>query len=117
MRRLPRKAGLIAVSAALLAAAFGPAAAVAGSQLRRPLTPPAVAWRETESALLRSTDPDALASGTTQDTCTGWQSTYEPPTTIRVLRTRGPEKGHVQTLDFRTYVGWVISAEWPARYP
>ena len=37
--------------------------------------------------------------------------------TIRVLRTHGPNKGNVETVDFRTYVGWVLSTEWTAHYP
>lgn len=117
MQRLPRQVGLIAVIAALLAAAPSPAAAVVRAPVRHPSASRIVAPTVSDAALLRTSDPDAVANGTTRDECTGWESTFEPPTSIRVLRTRGPDEGHVETVDFRTYVGWVISAEWPARYP
>jgi Stage II sporulation protein. len=36
-----------------------------------------------------------------------------PPATIRVLRTSGAASGTVQVVDFKTYVQYVMAAEWP----
>ena len=49
--------------------------------------------------------------------CTSWGSSRIPPTTIRVYRTSGPQSGTVQTVDFRTYVGVVLAAEFSASWP
>ena len=49
--------------------------------------------------------------------CTGWNSTLQPPTTIRVLRTRGASAGRVQTVNFRDYVETVMPAEWGPTHP
>lgn len=49
--------------------------------------------------------------------CTGWTSQFTPPSTIRVLRTSGPVKGRVQTVNLRAYVENVMAWEWPATYP
>jgi hypothetical protein len=49
--------------------------------------------------------------------CTVWGSTRIPPTTIRVYRTTGSHAGTVQTVDFRSYVGVVLAAEWPSSWP
>jgi Stage II sporulation protein len=49
--------------------------------------------------------------------CTPWSSTRIPPTTIRVSRTTGPHAGTVETVDFRTYVGVVLAAEWSSSWP
>ncbi|MBM4408373.1 MAG: hypothetical protein FJ038_07220 [Chloroflexi bacterium] len=49
--------------------------------------------------------------------CTGWISTLQPPTTIRVLRTRGSAAGQVQTVDFRDYVNIVMPAELGPQHP
>ena len=49
--------------------------------------------------------------------CTSWDNARIPPSTIRVLRTRGPSDGHVVTVDFKDYVKTVLSAEWPPSYP
>jgi hypothetical protein len=43
---------------------------------------------------------------------TRWQDDLHPPQTIRVLRTKGPSKGLVQTVDFWTYVSVVMRAEY-----
>jgi len=45
--------------------------------------------------------------------CTAWPSTRVPPATIRVLRTSGAASGTVQVVDFKTYVQYVMAAEWP----
>lgn len=45
-------------------------------------------------------------------TCTGWADDLHPPDVIRVLRARGPDKGHVQLVDFWTYVSVVMRAEY-----
>jgi hypothetical protein len=54
--------------------------------------------------------------------CTKWNSTLNPPGTIKVLRTAATKppagvKGTVQTVDFYEYVATVMAAEWPERYP
>jgi hypothetical protein len=49
--------------------------------------------------------------------CTGWTSTRLPPTSIRVYRTSGPNAGTVQVVDFKSYVGVVLAAEWPSTWP
>lgn len=49
--------------------------------------------------------------------CTVWSSTRIPPSTIRVYRTSGSHAGTVQTVDFRTYVGVVLAAEWSSSWP
>jgi len=43
---------------------------------------------------------------------THWQDDFHPPQTIRVLRSKGPAKGQVQTVDFWRYVGVVMRAEY-----
>lgn len=53
--------------------------------------------------------PPVFAGGS----CTGWQSKYVPPETIRVRR--GDDR--VETVDFRTYVGVVMAKEWPGWVP
>jgi hypothetical protein len=50
-------------------------------------------------------------------TCTGWSSTRIPPSSIRVYRTSGPSAGTVQAVDFKSYVGVVLAAEWPPSWP
>jgi hypothetical protein len=49
--------------------------------------------------------------------CTGWTSARVPPPTIRVLRTSGASNGHVQTVNFKSYVQIVLAAEWPSSWP
>lgn len=44
--------------------------------------------------------------------CTGWASEYQPPSTIRVLRTIGPAAGTVQPVPFRAYVETVLAGEY-----
>jgi putative cell wall-binding protein len=46
--------------------------------------------------------------------CSPWPTTYEPPPTIRVLRTA---TGVVETVPLRRYVENVMSWEWPSSYP
>jgi hypothetical protein len=60
-----------------------------------------------------STAPVASAASP----CTSWSSTRIPPSTIRVYRTSGSQAGTVQTVDFRTYVGVVLAAEWSSSSP
>jgi hypothetical protein len=45
--------------------------------------------------------------------CTGWDSTTQPPDTIRV----GRASGRVDVVKFRTYVGRVMAKEWNLRQP
>ncbi len=70
-----------------------------------------------DAAELARTAPQAVENGTTNASCTGWRSTFVPPQTIRVLRTMGPDAGHVEQVDFRTYVLTVFGAEWQSFYP
>ena len=49
--------------------------------------------------------------------CRAWSSQLQPPPTIRVYRTRGPDAGTVQKVNFRRYVAVVMAAEWPASMP
>src|SRR5512140_1960530 len=46
--------------------------------------------------------------------CTGWSSSVNPPTTIRVLRTG---TSSVDVVDFSTYVQKVLAAEYPSTWP
>jgi hypothetical protein len=41
-----------------------------------------------------------------------WTDTLHPPATIRVLRTHGPNTGHVETVNFWDYVAVVMRAEY-----
>jgi len=43
---------------------------------------------------------------------TAWKDQLHPPQTIRVLRSRGPNAGHVETVNFWNYVGVVMRAEY-----
>jgi Stage II sporulation protein len=115
MHRLPKAAWLVAVMASLLAALPAPAVVEARGSTRVP-RPDARPW-SADAVELARTAPQAIKHGTTDQHCTGWLSTYEPPLTVNVLRTHGPDKGNVETVDFRTYVGWVLSTEWTAHYP
>ncbi len=45
----------------------------------------------------------------TKERCTQWDSTVEPPPTIRIYRVR---EGLLETVDFRDYVMRVVSREW-----
>jgi FG-GAP-like repeat len=67
-------------------------------------------------------DPN-VACGTTVQDATGshftpgfgptkWTDDLHPPTTVRVLRSQGPNKGHVETVNFFWYVGVVMRAEY-----
>jgi hypothetical protein len=44
--------------------------------------------------------------------CTGWTDEMHPPTTIRVLRSNGPNAGKVEVANFWNYVGAVLRAEY-----
>ena len=117
MHRLPKAARLTAVIVSLLAALLAPAVAEARGSFT-PVPRPAPGRPFTADAVdLARTAPQAIKHGTTNKQCTGWRSTFQPPDTIRVLRTHGPDKGNVETVDFRTYVGWVLSTEWTSHYP
>ncbi len=43
---------------------------------------------------------------------TRWTDDLRPPQTIRVLRSKGPNKGHVETVNFWDYVAVVMRAEY-----
>lgn len=117
MHRLPQAARLTAVIVGLLAALLAPAVVEARAPINRSPQPGTARPWTADAAELARTAPQAIKHGTTNKSCTGWRSDYQPPDTIRVLRTRGPDVGHVETVDFRTYVGWVLSTEWTSHYP
>ena len=55
---------------------------------------------------------DGSSQFTAGFTPTKWPDDVHPPTTIRVLRSDGPNKGHVETVNFFWYVGVVMRAEY-----
>ena len=117
MHRLPQAARLTAVIVGLLAALLAPAVAEARSPILGSSQPAGTRPWTADAAELARTAPQAIKHGTTNKRCTGWRSDYQPPDTIRVLRTHGPDTGHVESVDFPTYVAWVLSAEWTSYYP
>lgn len=117
MHRLPKAARPTAVIVGLLVALLVPAVVEARGQITAVPHPSDGRPWTADAAELAATAPQAIKHGTTDKSCTGWRSTFTPPATIRVLRTRGANSGHVEQVDFRTYVGVVIAAEWPSRYP
>jgi len=58
------------------------------------------------------TDPDGTKQFTPGLLPTHWTDDLHPPATIRVLRSNGPNKGHVETVDFWDYVAVVMRAEY-----
>lgn len=44
--------------------------------------------------------------------CTGWTDEFHPPPSIRVLRSKGPNAGSVEVVDFWWYVAVVTRAEY-----
>ena len=117
MPRPPSAAGPRAVLLGLLVVLLVPALAQARAPFEQaPVTPVDRAWSP-DAAELARTAPQAVQNGTTAEQCTGWRSTFVPPPTIRVLRTKGPDQGHVEQVDFRTYVLTVFGAEWQSFYP
>ena len=117
MHRLPQAARLTAVIVGLLAALLAPAVAEARAPTDGSPQPAESRPWTAGAAELARTAPQAIKYGTTNKRCTGWRSDYQPPPTIQVLRTHGPDTGHVESVDFPTYVAWVLSAEWTAYYP
>jgi len=124
----PRLAGFSAVAACLLAMVLLPAMVSARPpQGPAPITPAQPTGSSASTARsgvttadafdLARTAPEAVANGTTTASCTGWRSTFTPPRTIRVLRTKGPATGTVEQVDFHTYVLTVLGAEWQSFYP
>ncbi len=96
----------------LAAVLLAPGATLARAPLNP--SPPSGGGRSPEAAELARNDPAAIRAGTTGESCTGWQSTYVPPTTIKVLRYAGkPKKEYVETVPFRQYVLTVMPHEWP----
>jgi len=55
-------------------------------------------------------DPNAVCSP--GQLPTQWKDDLHPPATIRVLRSRGPNAGHVETANFWDYVAVVMRAEY-----
>jgi hypothetical protein len=58
------------------------------------------------------TAPDGTKTFTNGNRPTGWADDVHPPTTVRVLRSQGANKGHVETVPFWWYVGVVMRAEY-----
>lgn len=116
MLRLHKAASPVAVMAGLLAVILASAGVQARGQQHRAQPASGRPW-SADAVELARTAPEAIQHGTAATSCTGWRSTYQPPPTIRVLRTRGPQTGSVETVDFRVYVGWVLSTEWTSSYP
>jgi len=56
-------------------------------------------------------DPGTVCSGPA-NMPTHWTDELHPPKTIRVLRSYGPDKGHVETVAFWKYVGVVLRTEY-----
>jgi hypothetical protein len=116
MHRLPRAAATVSVLMGLAAALLAPGATLA----RAPLHPPhpSAGGRSSEAAELARHDPDAIRAGTTNESCTGWQSTYVPPPTINVLRYPGqPKRQRVDVVPFKQYVLTAMLHEWPESMP
>lgn len=117
----PQAVGLRAVMLGLLVITLLPSAAAAGRPTGHgPVVPTPVRQMTADAFELARTAKQAVKAGTTDQACTGWRSTVFPPPTVRILRTNSPTpgvNGTVQTVDFRTYVGIVIAAEWPGFYP
>src|SRR4051794_19013322 len=112
MHRLPRAAASIAVLMGVAAVLLAPGATVA----RAPIQPPhpSGGGHSPEAAELARHDPAAIRAGTTEESCTGWASTYVPPPTIRVLRYKvNPAKEHIDTVPFKDYVLGAMPHEWP----
>ncbi|MEA2026636.1 MAG: SpoIID/LytB domain-containing protein, partial [Chloroflexota bacterium] len=102
MRRPQSAFGLVAVMSSLLVVTLFAAPASAAFA---PLEPEAAPVFSAKSA-----------------SCTKWGSSFVPPKTIRVLRTKRDKTpwkvaGTVQVVDFYEYVATVMAAEWPERYP
>jgi hypothetical protein len=117
MHRLPKAAGPIAVIVGLLAVLLAPAVVEARGSVTPVPTPSFGRPWTADAAELAATAPEAIKHATTAKSCTGWRSTFEPPPTIWVLRTKGPNAGFAEQVDFRAYLSVVIAAEWPGRYP
>ena len=58
------------------------------------------------------TNPDGTKQFTAGMLPTHWTDDLRPPQTIRVLRSKGPNKGHVETVNFWDYVAVVMRAEY-----
>lgn len=123
MNRWPKAVGLRAARGPrrAVAAALATVACLSLSSSLTSAHDPAT-WRDgrpwtADAEELAHTAKQAVKNGSTDASCTGWRSTVVPPPTIRVLRTRGPAVGTVEEVDFRTYVGVVLRAEWTDWYP
>ena len=55
-------------------------------------------------------DPNAVC--TPGHLPTAWQDEFRPPNTVRVLRSKGPNAGRVETVSFWKYVGFVLRTEY-----
>lgn len=114
MHRLPKAAAPIAVMG-IVAVLLAPGATLARDTSHG--SPPSDRPFSPDAAELARHDPDAIRNGTTNEQCTGWQSTFAPPTTIRVLRHMGQPDEHVDIVPFRQYVLTVIPPEWGSANP
>ena len=57
-------------------------------------------------------DPNAVCSPGQMPTAVSFHDEQHPPQTVRVLRSKGPNAGHVETPNFREYVATVLRAEY-----
>ncbi len=70
------------------------------------------------SALARAPSPEGILVADPAVVCqpgqlpTKWNDEYHPPQTIRVLRSKGPNAGGVDVVNFYDYVGVVLRAEY-----
>ncbi len=55
-------------------------------------------------------DPDVVC--TAGHLPTDWKDEFRPPNTVRVMRSKGPNAGRVETVPFWKYVGVVLRAEY-----
>lgn len=103
-RSRPSAWTVIGVLVLALMASILPAAASAK-------TPPALAIPTVADPNVVCTHPGNLA-GAPDMRPTRWLDEFHPPNTIRILRSKGPNAGRVETVDFWKYVGVVVRAEY-----
>ena len=68
------------------------------------------AFASTSHAITAAVDPAAVCSPEHMPTM--WEDENHPPSSVRVLRSKGPNAGHVETVNFGTYVGVVLRSEY-----
>jgi hypothetical protein len=68
------------------------------------------AFAGTPHTVTAAVDPAAVCSPEHMPTM--WDDETHPPASVRVLRSKGPNAGHVETVNFWTYVGVVLRSEY-----